>query len=746
MVDCQRIKHFYLFILVTFLIAVIPHSAVSIAGIRSVPIQRLPQSFLSSHFPKRSAAHVANTLYELTSSKKLISLSGQQHDISAVLSSKPRIIHPNEKMTVSLDGVRISNHPKRPTLVHTDEKSAASVHVSSTGNILAIHLPSHGLSLMPVDSKKHANLFYSLDTGTTAAHISFTLSSRIGGSMALQTRQLSGKSCSDNSDLNAKAVNMAIGFDSKYCSKFSTSSDAIASITSLISEASKPFESSSCLRLKLGHVDARCDPSNDPYMSLREDDGVGILDGFMKSWTEDPDRQSIKRDLAYLVTGNDDGSSSAGKAYIGVVCSMRNGFGFSEGNSVKVLSHEVGHTLNAQHDGDGLMQAFLGPNVIAEFSSDSMRQIIEFVDQKANCLQPADGTTPAESQSTSPTTMPSESAFLKGFPLNSPVPIHSMEMLPIQSMSMMPRASASMIPMMTPDPTKTPEPSLKIMFTTPHMTETPKATTKTDDEGEDEIDFEEEDDDDDVNGDDDGDDDEDQDGHGHGHDNVEDHEDVNDKNDDDDDDDEDGKNHRQLTMAPMPSYVPDTPTLPGSCANLFSPRSQLSCYQFTKIGDMSSSIGSVQVYVRQQYGKSEIRLVATEELMAKVSLMRVDMAFLFLNRKLLGKTYNRNFDGEDGKGSVDVSITVDPADLKVSPVVTTCCEESVSLSISASVRREHHNIFDRRSRFGDGFDGEVRSADVSGTFDYALVCVDPCLDLNGDADMTDTMCPMCEMA
>lgn len=107
----------------------------------------------------------------------------------------------------------------------------------------------------------------------------------------------------------------------------------------------------------------------------------------------------IAYDAAYLFTGYDDGSSIAGAAYLRGACVPRYRFGWVEITSsvytpqvVTVLTHELGHTLGAQHADAGFMQPRIPRELVAGdnwfFAQKSIFQMREFIRRisSAQCL------------------------------------------------------------------------------------------------------------------------------------------------------------------------------------------------------------------------------------------------------------------------------------------------------------------------------------------------------------------------
>ncbi len=90
---------------------------------------------------------------------------------------------------------------------------------------------------------------------------------------------------------------------------------------------------------------------NDPY---DETTSSAMLNEFREVWNG---VSTPSRDTAHLFTGRDPTDGSVvGRAYLGVICSQANGYGFSQAqyttnftNRTQLIAHELGHNWNACH-------------------------------------------------------------------------------------------------------------------------------------------------------------------------------------------------------------------------------------------------------------------------------------------------------------------------------------------------------------------------------------------------------------
>lgn len=208
-----------------------------------------------------------------------------------------------------------------------------------------------------------------------------------------------------------KVVEIAVAFDSMFCNRFDRDArKAVSVLRALTSSASVPYEQKTCLKLKLVHIDGYCDFRNDPYIGLQSiPDVEEVLRSFKVYWYRN--KSNVKRDIAVYFTGWDDGTTILGVAYIGFACSQF-GYALVELANRHVYAHEIGHTLNARHTSDGIMQAYYSKLEKFEFSNTTVKEVVDFVDNRrflSSCLQ-------EENFSPTPTPKPPSKTCGEGFP------------------------------------------------------------------------------------------------------------------------------------------------------------------------------------------------------------------------------------------------------------------------------------------------------------------------------------------
>lgn len=249
-----------------------------------------------------------------------------------------------------------------------------------------------------------------------------------------------------------RQVEVAVAFDAEYCNVYSLNGEeATQSLRALVAEAGKAFSDDTCIRLKVVSFDGVCNPGKDPYSQI----GSDPLEMFRQYWISN--MGSVKRDIAYFVSGAEDGTSTAGRAYLRATCNDAYGYGWAEGNSPAIFAHEMGHTLGADHAESGLMRPSLTGNDPLKFSAETLQQIFSFVNDggaSSECLTSTSG----GGQSNPP-------------PPSSPTPSESPSFSPSasQSETSMPSLTPSTIVSSTPSPTNTAQKSVAPSRSVPPM-------------------------------------------------------------------------------------------------------------------------------------------------------------------------------------------------------------------------------------------------------------------------------------
>lgn len=191
-------------------------------------------------------------------------------------------------------------------------------------------------------------------------------------------------------------VEIAIAFDNSFCKLFSNSQAAASAyVQSVINEADVVYRRDTCVSVALVHLEAHCEDPSDPYSSLSnlqgsstESKGSKILDGFRSVW--ESSRSQVQRDVAMFFSGFEDGTSTAGIAFIAAACGSA-GYGWVERGTVSTFVHELGHTLSCSHTSDGIMKGSSSSSEPMFFSSYSVSQITNYIDgsssQGSGCIE-----------------------------------------------------------------------------------------------------------------------------------------------------------------------------------------------------------------------------------------------------------------------------------------------------------------------------------------------------------------------
>lgn len=186
-----------------------------------------------------------------------------------------------------------------------------------------------------------------------------------------------------------KILEIAVAFDHKFCERYGGDArKAVSALRALTQSASEPYERSTCIKLKLVHVDGFCKPENDPYILLRSiSDIENVLTRFKIYWFKN--RKYVHRDIAVYFTGWNDGTGVLGIAYLGFACTQF-GYALVELANRHVYAHEVGHLLDCRHTNGGIMKSFYKKLKSFKFSDYSVGEMVNFMDNKkfiSACLQ-----------------------------------------------------------------------------------------------------------------------------------------------------------------------------------------------------------------------------------------------------------------------------------------------------------------------------------------------------------------------
>jgi hypothetical protein len=139
-----------------------------------------------------------------------------------------------------------------------------------------------------------------------------------------------------------KVIEVAIAFDSTFCSRLGSGSSTRAkqAAQNIVATASVSYQRQGvCAKIKISHLEGYCNPSTDLYsnivrngdMSCSNATSRSILGTFTKYWRAN--RSGISRDTAHLFFGQGKPGSTIGCASVNRVCSKSSGYGVNDMSS-----------------------------------------------------------------------------------------------------------------------------------------------------------------------------------------------------------------------------------------------------------------------------------------------------------------------------------------------------------------------------------------------------------------------------
>jgi len=162
-----------------------------------------------------------------------------------------------------------------------------------------------------------------------------------------------------------RVIEVAIAYDSSFCSKMNGASNANAVIQQIVARVSTQYQNDFCGKVQISYIEGFCDPSTDPYAAgvRLNQSGCGIsglLQFFSRFWSTN--RGSVRRDAAHLFVGtrfecDNTGSCVIGCANVQSLCDTRSSYGvnhitFSTDGQIQsnLFAHELGHNSGSSHD------------------------------------------------------------------------------------------------------------------------------------------------------------------------------------------------------------------------------------------------------------------------------------------------------------------------------------------------------------------------------------------------------------
>lgn len=400
----------------------------------------VPLHLLQHHFshPLHDSNLEHNVVYELSTENVI-----KGHGVSLDLNQDLRLVKRSRSsptFTVTLNG-----HEMRDTtldIVTLHGKGYTALLEAGSRKLLAVY--GRGLHLRPLHATQYPNLLVNIkafssremdmsgdyeipptrepeDESENTGKVTYEFSPEqedveVANRVSLNNVSTRQATCAGGT---THVVELAVAYDNTLCANFGNSqSAATAALQSTITQANVAFGANTCVQLVITSVEAHCNDADDPYATFSDfsslpctqaqidnrepcSPGALILNRFTTFWRGN--RNSVVRDAAVFFSGFEDGTSVAGRAFVGAACRNAFGYGWIEGTNAFVAAHEIGHILGGQHTTRGIMSAILTPSTQFTFSSVSAQQFANYIDNDstASCITP--GNVQAPSPSPSPT-------------------------------------------------------------------------------------------------------------------------------------------------------------------------------------------------------------------------------------------------------------------------------------------------------------------------------------------------------
>lgn len=189
------------------------------------------------------------------------------------------------------------------------------------------------------------------------------------------TASNTGRSCANN---DIHYIELSIAFDNTLCAMFGNDVNSVISLLqAMVDFANTPYRAQTCVSLALTYIHGFCNSPNDPFSP------TSIHPLFQFREVYNANFRNIPRDLAYLVTGYEDGEGAIGRAWLEETCDQQStvnrAYGWLEYIDPYVLAHEIGHNLNCHHTATGLMLSFSDRSQFF-FEPGSVANITDYLD------------------------------------------------------------------------------------------------------------------------------------------------------------------------------------------------------------------------------------------------------------------------------------------------------------------------------------------------------------------------------
>lgn len=154
-----------------------------------------------------------------------------------------------------------------------------------------------------------------------------------------------------------RILEVAIAYESSFCSEMGGSANANAAVQQIVSRASTLYQANFCTKIVISHMEGFCTASSDPYregvmLNNSGCNGGGLLGFFANFWNRN--KGAIRRDAAHLFSGTGlectRGSCVIGCATTPSLCSSTRSYGvnfitFNRDRQLQsnLFAHELGH-------------------------------------------------------------------------------------------------------------------------------------------------------------------------------------------------------------------------------------------------------------------------------------------------------------------------------------------------------------------------------------------------------------------
>lgn len=297
----------------------------------------------------------------------------------------PFTVESDEMQTVTMDGEEVPFEQENLMFIGQSAMSGRSVLVVTglEGHVRDIEVTNNDYTATIITEVFDTGVYASLpwdafdpSLAERGSHLGFHDS--IGGSEdgdgplnRLLTETLEGNNTRhlQSSCSTYRNFQLALAFDSSFCSQFGGFSQAKAEVEKIVAFASTRFFRlpGLCVNLQIVHLEGYCSSSSDPYYKGDFPSGCngrGMLHEFQDFWNSN--RNSVHRDAAHLFRNKlfSPDQGVAGCAYVDTLCDLKSAYGVNDvttyrdlGGRAYLFAHELGHTAGAHHSDGGLMSS-----------------------------------------------------------------------------------------------------------------------------------------------------------------------------------------------------------------------------------------------------------------------------------------------------------------------------------------------------------------------------------------------------